>query len=665
MKQHWIVLGWLAIAPWASLAAKEPIPVADFVKHPTYSSAKISPTGEYLAMTVDRGDQDVLTVLRTKDMSIVKVNLLPEQKSIGEFYWTSPQRIIFNSHKKVGSFAQPFNTGEWYAVNADGSQPRPLVFYGTRDVTQRSKTLGNETFSLLDTLPNDDQNVIMSVSYPRSSEGAGTEVVMMDTLSGRRKSLARAPRDNCEIALDQGKQPRFAVCYDSEGEDGGFDENTELYRLEESRKWTLLNRSKSGGKNLRVVGAAPDGRIYALQDDKKAPAAFGTIDPATGSFTKLFQDPVAEVSGTIRSADREAVLAVYTEAGAPKVEMVDEDHPDSNIYLSMANAFPGQFVDFSSATKDGKQIIVSVRSDTNPGELYLYDRDTGKARFLMQNRKWLDKDRMASVKPFSFTASDGKRVHGYLTIPKDSSGRDLPMIVNPHGGPIGPRDDWFFNPEAQLLASRGYLVLQVNFRGSGGYGQAFQDAGHGEWGGKIQDDINEAARWAIKEGYANEDRICIYGGSFGGYSALMAPIRAPDLYKCAFGYVGVYDMNMMYKEGDVEDRESGLRYLRHTIGSAKTNLNAISPALHADKIKIPVFLAAGARDYRAAPEHTEAMRDALVKAGNPPEETIIQSGEMHGFYKEENRVNLYTKMLSFFARNIGGQVDVGAPRKAE
>ena len=129
MKQHWMVLGWLAIAPWDSLAVKESIPVADFVKHSTYSSAKISPTGEYLAMTVDRGDQDVLTVLRTKDMSIVKANLLPEQKSIGEFYWTSPQRIIFNSQKKVGSFAQPFNTGEWYAVNADGSQPRPLVFY--------------------------------------------------------------------------------------------------------------------------------------------------------------------------------------------------------------------------------------------------------------------------------------------------------------------------------------------------------------------------------------------------------------------------------------------------------------------------------------------------------------------------------------------------------
>ena len=644
--------------------AAEPQPIADFVRHPTYSSVKISPNGEYLAMTVDRGEQDVLTVLRTRDLSILKVNQLPDEKSIGQFYWTSPERLLFNSVKKVGSFAQPFPTGEWYAVNADGSQPRPLIYYGTRDTTQRGKTVGNERFAVLDTLRDDDQNVLMEVNYARSSEGAGTQVVLMDTLNGRRKTVARAPRENCSISLDAAKQPAFAVCHDSKGDDGEFDENTELYRRGDDGKWTLLNRSKSAGKNIDVIGAAPDGRIYALQDDKKAPAAFGILDPNTGAFTTLHQDKVAEVSSSIRSADGQTILGVITQAGAPRVEMVEEAHPDAEIYLSMSQAFPGQFVNFSSATKDGKQIIVSVSSDRNPGELYLYDRDSGKARFLMQNSKWFDKDKMASVKPFSFKSRHGETLHGYLTIPHGSTGKNLPMLVNPHGGPIGPRDDWLFDWESQLFASRGFAVLKVNFRGSGGYGKGFQDAGHGEWGGKIQDDINDAARWAIKQGYADKDRICIYGGSFGGYSALQAPIRDPGLYRCAVGYVGVYDMQMMYEEGDVEDRESGLRYLRRTIGTGKAALDSISPAKHADQLKIPVFLAAGARDFRAAPEHTEAMRDALVKAGNPPQETIIQSGEMHGFYKEENRLNLYTKILAFITRNIGGRVDVGEVEKA-
>ncbi|MBP6797581.1 MAG: prolyl oligopeptidase family serine peptidase, partial [Luteimonas sp.] len=184
------------------------------------------------------------------------------------------------------------------------------------------------------------------------------------------------------------------------------------------------------------------------------------------------------------------------------------------------------------------------------------------------------------------------------------------------------------------------------------------------WGTRIQDDINDAARWAVAQGHADPERICIFGGSFGGYSALMAPIRSPGLYRCAIGYVGVYDMAMMYEKGDVEDSTVGLRFLRHTIGSGRQALDAISPARQADKVGIPVLLAAGARDFRAAPEHTEAMRDALMKAGNPPEETIIQSGEMHGFYDEKNREALYAKILSFLQRNIGGHVDVGTPETA-
>jgi dipeptidyl aminopeptidase/acylaminoacyl peptidase len=234
------------------------------------------------------------------------------------------------------------------------------------------------------------------------------------------------------------------------------------------------------------------------------------------------------------------------------------------------------------------------------------------------------------------------------------------MIVNPHGGPIGPRDSWRFNSEAQMLANRGYAVLQVNFRGSGGYGDAFRDAGHRQWAQGIQNDIIDATQWAIDQGYADKDRICIYGGSFGGYSSLMAPIRAPGLFQCAVGYVGVYDMDMMFTKGDIPRRTSGQRYLRRTLGTDKAELRATSPTAQAEKVGIPVLLVAGARDERAVPEQTEAMRDALVKAGNPPVETIIQSGEMHGFYKEENNLALYTKMLDFFAKHIGGKPAVPA-----
>lgn len=657
-KLHLAVLG-LALCAASAQAADAPSgapSIADFVRHPTYSGAKISPSGEYLALTVDRGDQDVLTVLRTKDLSVVKVNQLPDEKSVGQFEWVSPERLIFNSVKKLGRYAQPFGTGEWYGVNADGSQPRPLVFYGTRDATQRGKQVGNERFQLLDTLPDDDVNVIMAVTSPRSNDGVGTELVLFDTLTGRRKSLARAPRENCEIALDAAKAPRFAICYDDEDAEGNYDSQNELYRRGDDGKWTLINSSKSSGKHLSVIGTSTEGLIYANQSDGKKPEALGTIDQATGAFNSLFEDAVSDPAGYITSADGDTILGVITEAGAPRVTMVDEKHPDAEIYASLAGAFPGQLVRFSSATKDGKKIVVSVVSDKNPGELYLYDRDTGKARFLMQGRKWLDPKKMASVKPFSMTTRDGLKIHGYLTIPNGSDGKNLPMIVNVHGGPMGPRDDWAFNWETQMLASRGYLVMQINYRGSGGFGKGFQDMGYGTWATGIMNDIIDATKWTINQGYADGERVCIYGGSFGGYASLMAPTIDQKLYKCAFGYVGAYDIDVQLTKSDTSDRESGRRYMARAFGKTKAEQDAMSPVKHADKFKIPVYLAAGARDPRCPPENTESMNKALIAAGNPPEGMIIQSGEMHGFYKEENNQRLYTEMLNFFDRHIGGKV---------
>ena len=647
------------LGAFATSAAESKPSIEDFVRHSTYSAVKISPDGEYLAMTIDRGEQDVLAVLRTRDMKILKINQLPDEKSVGSFYWTSPERLLFSAVEKIGRYARPFGTGEWYGVNADGSRPRPLVFYGTRNVTQRGKQIGNERFSLLDTLEDNDEAVLMEVNYPRSSDGVGTEVVLLDTMSGRHTSVTRAPREDCEIALDAANQARFALCYDAENERGEFDSETELYRLS-GGEWTLLNSSKASGRMLSIVGTADDGQIYAVQRLAGGTDTFGTLDADTGEFHELFYDPVSDPSGYITAADGSTIIGVVTEAGAPRVHLVDEEHPDAQLYISLAAAFPGQFVDFSSATRDGQKIVVTVVSDRNPGALYLYDRATGKARFLMQGRRWLDPEQMAEVKPFSFTTRDGLTIHGYLTIPNGSDGKNLPMIVNPHGGPMGPRDHWYFNWETQLLASRGYLVMQVNYRGSGGFGKEFEDMAYGAWADGIMHDIIDATHWVVEQGYADGDRICIYGGSFGGYASLMAPVRAPGLYKCAFGYVGMYDAQIQLTKSDTSEREDGRRYMRRAFGATRAEQDAMSPITYADKIDLPVYLAAGARDPRCPPEHTEAMYEALVAAGNKPEGMIIQSGEMHGFYKEENNLRLYTEMLDFFDRHIGEKPGMAA-----
>ncbi|KFL36621.1 alpha/beta hydrolase family protein [Arenimonas donghaensis] len=648
------VITALALLAGAGVSAAELPSVEHFMRHATYSSARISPGGEYLAIGVDRGGQDVLTVIRLKDMKLLKVNVLPDDKSVSGYRWISDDRLIFTAIRKVGSYAQPFGTGEWYAVNADGSQPRPVIFRGSRGAAERSKEVFNEFFSLLDPLVDDPRNVLMSSSSARSRTGSNTELVMVDTVSGSRKTLASAPRENCSIQVDEKKAPRYAVCFDQKNEKGEYDTRTELYQYS-GGDWTLVNNAQMGdGKQLRVVGTDKDGTIYASQDDGKTPAALGTIDRNTGEFKSLFQDPVSEVAGWVESPSDERPLAVITAAGIPKVHVLAPDHADTQLYASLADAFPGQLVNFSSASRDGSKIIVSVYSDRNPGELYLFDRDSGQARFLMKAREWVNPDNSASVRPFDFVNRDGMRLYGYLTIPKGSDGKNLPLIVNPHGGPMGPRDNWGYNPETQLFASRGYATLQVNFRGSGGFGKAFEDMAYGQWHTGIMNDIIDATNWAIEEGVADRERICIYGGSFGGYAAMMAPAREPDLFACAFGYVGAYDGEIQMTLSDTSESESGRAYMRRALGATKSERAEVMPVNHADKIDIPVFLAAGARDPRCPPENTEVMFEALERAGNKPEGMIIQSGEMHGFYDVENRVNLYSKMLDFFESHIGG-----------
>lgn len=653
----------LGLMAGASATAAELPSVEHFMRHATYSSARISPDGQYLAIGVDRGGQDVLTVLRLSDLSLVKVNVLPDDKSVAGYRWVGDDRLIFTAIRKVGSFAQPFGTGEWYSVNADGSQPRPVIFYGSRGAAERSKEAGNARFSLLDPLEDDARNVLMTQSTRRGAESSNTELVMVDTVSGNRRTIAKAPRENCQIEVDHEKQPRFALCYDQQDAQGRYDPRSVLYRLGDDGKWSQIGGGE-GGKELMVQWVAKDGSIYGMQDDGKAPAAFGEIDRATGEFRKLFQDPVAEVSNIIISPTDEKPLAVVTEAGVPRITMIDESHPDAELYGSLAAAFPGQVVNFSSATRDGKQVIVSVYSDRNPGELYLYDRGTGKARFLMKSREWVDAEESATMRAFSLKTRDGLTIYGYLTIPKGADPKNLPLIVNPHGGPMGPRDNWGYNPETQLFASRGYATLQVNFRGSGGYGKAFQDMAYGQWHTGIMNDIIDATRWAIDQGIADPNRVCIYGGSFGGYSALMAPAREPDLFKCAVGYVGMYDAQIQMRLSDTSDSDSGRRYLERAFGKTRAEQDEMSPINHVDKITLPVFLAAGARDPRCPPEHTEKMYAALEAAGNKPEEMIIQSGEMHGFYDVPNRVNLYSKMLAFIGSHIGGKVEVGDTERA-
>jgi dipeptidyl aminopeptidase/acylaminoacyl peptidase len=230
------------------------------------------------------------------------------------------------------------------------------------------------------------------------------------------------------------------------------------------------------------------------------------------------------------------VIGVETMPGMPAVHMLDPDDLKAQYLAQLYQAFPGQRVSITSNTRDHSLMVVRVTSDRNPGDFYIFNTKTNKASYLFSANPDIDPDLMASQQPVSVTARDGLVLHGYLTTPKGAPAKNLPLIIIPHGGPHGIRDEWGWDREAQFFAYHGYAVLQLNYRGSGGYGKKFQDLGYRHWGTTMQDDLADAVRWTEKQGIVDPRRVCIYGASYGGYAALENPIRYPDLYQCAVGY---------------------------------------------------------------------------------------------------------------------------------
>ena len=405
--------------------------------------------------------------------------------------------------------------------------------------------------------------------------------------------------------------------------------------------------------------SAGDTLAYLQTEQPGGPDAVVSFDPATGERTQVFRDDDTDPMRVIRGA-RDVPIGVLLPDGRTRSVFFDPESEEARLVRSLEQAFEESTVRVTSRTSDGGMLLVEVDNDRNPGDFYLYDTKAKQARYMISRRDWLDPAAMAEMRPVTLKARDGLPLHGYLTVPKGSDGKGLPLVVMPHGGPYGIADVWGFDAQVQMLAAAGYGVLQVNFRGSAFRGRDFAAAGARQWGRAMQDDITDATRWAVQQGIADAERICIFGGSYGGYAALMGVAREPTLYQCAVGYIGVYDLPLMYGQGDVRDERTGMAFLRDWVG-ARDGLASVSPVHLADRIQVPVFLAAGGEDERAPIEHSRRMERALRQAGVPVE-TLYYDTEGHGFYVDAHRVEFNERLLAFLSRHIGAGAGVTSPR---
>ena len=402
---------------------------------------------------------------------------------------------------------------------------------------------------------------------------------------------------------------------------------------------------------MRGQAVAKDGTVI---DDSNTDALW-LYDAYEDKFVeKIFEHPKYDVGGIVISekTQKPSYISYYGEQ--PERVWLDEDL--KAVYDSIEASFPNDKVSIGSWTNEEDKAIITTWSDTNPGEMYFYDRTKGNIAFIAKSRPWINKNEMSPMLPISFEARDGLTVSGYLTLPKNSDGKNLPLIVNPHGGP-NARDYWGYNPEHQFLASRGYAVLSMNFRGSTGYGRKHVKEANRQWGRKMQDDVTDSVNWAVEQGIADADNVCIYGASYGGYAVMAGITKTPDMYKCAVNYVGVTDMALLFSERpkiwEIWDEQQKIEIGDYE--NEKEYLDAVSPINLVDRISTPLYIVHGVRDWRVDIKHAQKLRKELIRTGKKEGEDfwwMVKTDEGHGFVGEANKMELYTELEEFFGRYL-------------
>lgn len=627
--------------------------IEDFAKRSQISDIALSPTGNEIAMTVPSADglESRLEIVPLTDTGKGRAFRFGPQMHVTDIVWTADDRLVVSKADMEPLKAAPYSQGELFTTDSLGEDQDMLFGYVPDNGIRRGRRK-DQGFAAVSQLVKSQPGVaLVSFRCWNCGEEPDTTLFRVDTRTGERKEVERF-RGATDFFADNEGVARVAV-----GADGN-DEPLIKYRPTPDAAWLPLPKALAG-YSMEPLRIAPDANtLYALISDSKEPEQLYRLDLAAGTRERLAGRANMDVGRVLFQGSKGAPFAVFYDAGKPSVDYIDKTSEWTQLHAGLMKLFPGELVSFVNFSRDDNTVLFATYSDRHPGAYYVIDRGTSNIRLIGEIQPEIDPKLMASTRPVEFKGRDGRTLFGFYTAKTTGP---HPMIVIPHGGPFGVYDRWGFDSDVQYLASRGYGVLQVNFRGSGGRGQSFLESGYREWGGAIQDDIADGVQWAIDNKLAEADRICIYGASFGGYAALMNPIRYPDLYQCAIGYVGVYDLALMFDAGDIKETKIGRRYLDRVLGSDTAILTANSPAKQVEKIQLPVFLAQGAVDRRVPMQQFDALVDAF-RANGRPVETLVVKGEGHGFQKPENRVRLYQQMETFLDKYLGAEgTGAGAP----
>ncbi|WP_130619651.1 alpha/beta hydrolase family protein [Dyella amyloliquefaciens] len=639
--------------------------IADFVRAPDVSDVTFSPDGKYLAAIVPDPRspyENYLAVLDGKTGAPLQALRAGNRTMVAAYTWGEHDRLFLSPAVRRRALDTPEMTGELIGIDPDGTHG--AVLFGMRAGGMHAAgKVGSLTAGSLKRQANamplavesvgEDEILVAVFDYTSghtgtigaSRAGAFTDIEKLNAHSGAATLLGQSPVRNAWLTADHAAQVRVATA------NGDFKGEQLWTRANNDATWQRVNDAAQSHVEILPIGFNRDNnKLYVRVRQGSQPDSIELMDMQTQQRTRLYQGTFADPGELLRSSDNQDFYAVITHDGRDGLHYFNEESDEAKLNKQIAASFPGQLVYFSSFSRDGQHAVVRVMSDRNPGDYLLFDRSTHTASFLMHAEPWIHPGQMRPKEPIELKARDGLVLHGFLTTPEGK--QPFPLVLLPHGGPYGVSDGWDFDPEVQLLASRGYAVLQVNYRGSGGYGAQFQTMGYKQWGLSMQDDLTDATRWAVAQGYADAQRMCIYGASYGGYAALEAAVRTPDMYRCAAGLAGVYDMRVQLDDGDGPGTDFGDAYLAAVLGTDRDDLLKRSPLSGAAQIKSDLLLMHGEEDNRVPFKNFQEFTKALDQHGKHYD-TLVEPEEGHGFFLPAHREAGYQKLLDFLARNIG------------
>jgi len=603
------------------------IPLEDFFKNPEKTRYQISPDGKYYSyMAPYENRLNVFVQERGKEESI---RLTSEtDRDIAGYFWPNNEQILFvkddggNENYKL------------YGVNIDGSDL--VCFTDFEDVRTQ----------IIDDLEDIEDEVIIGMNKRNPTV---FDPYRLNIKTGEMEMLAENPGNIQGWMFDHAGKLRVAYAIV-----GGVNTSI-LYRETEQDEWEdVLTTSFKDEMSPRFF-TFDNKNVIATSNLGRDKSVVVEFDIANGKEVEvLYENPDYDVQGVYFSRKRKVMTSASFTSWKRERHFFDDE---TKKLFDRINQDLGDYdIGISGSNKNEGVYIIRTYSDRSLGAYYIYDKNTDKIEKITDVSPWIDENEMAKVFPIKYTSRDGLTINGYMTLPKGytkETAKNLPFIVNPHGGPWY-RDGWGFNPEIQFLANRGYGVLQMNFRGSTGYGKEFWEISFKKWGLEMQDDITDGTQWLIDKGYADPERIAIYGGSYGGYATLMGLVKEPELYAAGVDYVGVSNM-FTFLETIPPYWEPMLDMFYEMVGSPKADsllLRKVSPAFHADKIVAPLFVAQGRNDPRVNVDESDQMVDAMKKRGVDVE-YLVKDNEGHGFRNEENRFDFYRAMEQFLNTHLG------------